>query len=41
VSRSDATAAASITVIIIAFFLGIVDSGLSALVKELLKKAAS
>ncbi len=43
-SRKDtlaATAVVLITVIIIAFFLGIVDSGLSALVKELLKKAAS
>ncbi len=43
-SRKDtlaATAVVLITVIIVAFFLGIVDSGLSALVKELLKKAAS
>ncbi len=43
-SRKDtlaATVVVLITVIIIAFFLGIVDSGLSTLVKELLKKAAS
>lgn len=43
-SRKDtlaATAVVLITVILIAFFLGIVDSGLSTLVKELLKKAAS
>lgn len=43
-SRKDtlaATAVVLITVIIIAFFLGIVDSGLSTLVRELLKKAAS
>ena len=30
-----------VAVFIIAIFLGIVDSGLSALIKELLKKAAS
>lgn len=43
-SRKDtlaATAVVLITVMIIAFFLGIVDTGLSTLVKELLKKAAS
>ncbi|MGQ9508840.1 MAG: preprotein translocase subunit SecE [Thermodesulfobacteriota bacterium] len=43
-SRKDtlaATAVVLVTVIIIALFLGIVDSGLSNLIKELLKRAAS
>ena len=35
------TAVVLVAVFIIAIFLGIVDSGLSALVKELLKKASS
>ena len=43
-SRKDTlagTAVVLVAVFIIGFFLGIVDSGLSALIKELLKKAAS
>jgi len=43
-SRKDTlagTAVVLVAVFIIGFFLGIVDSGLSALIKELLKKAVS
>ena len=43
-SRKDtvaATAVVLVAVFIIAIFLGIVDSGLSALIRELLKKAVS
>ncbi len=42
-SRKDTlsgTAVVLVAVFVIAFFLGIVDSGLSSLVRELLKKAA-
>jgi preprotein translocase subunit SecE len=43
-SRKDtlaATAVVLVAVFIIAFFLGVVDSGLSAVIRELLRKAAS
>ena len=43
-SRKDVlsgTAVVLVAVFVIAFFLGIVDSGLSRLIKELLKKATS
>jgi preprotein translocase subunit SecE len=43
-SRKDTlagTAVVLVAVFVIAIFLGIVDSGLSALIKELLKKATS
>ena len=42
-SRKDTLAGTAVVlaVFIIGFFLGIVDSGLSALIKELLKKAVS
>jgi preprotein translocase subunit SecE len=43
-SRKDTlsgTAVVLVAVFVIAIFLGIVDSGLSALIKELLKKAVS